>query len=83
MDDSRLLFSDGEHELAEGLCWRVPVQCLPGSVVHQIGDAVERLLIVNRQVRPLRQKLPQQAVGILAGAALPGTVRSSPHLTDG
>lgn len=36
-----------------------------GAHVDLIGDGVQRLLRVHRQIRPFRQVLAQQAVGIL------------------
>ncbi len=45
------------------------------SVVQAVGDAIELFLAVDAQVGALGQVLAQQAVGVLAGAALPGAVR--------
>src|ERR1700751_1597318 len=45
------------------------------TAVEAVGDAIEFVLAVDREVSALRQILPQQPVGVLAGTALPWTVR--------
>src|SRR6202049_4745744 len=45
------------------------------SAVGAVGDGIEFVLTVNREVSTLGQILPQQPVGVLAGTALPWTVR--------
>ncbi len=45
------------------------------SVVEQVGNRIEFLLAVHRQIRALGQVLADQAVGVLAGTALPVAVR--------
>lgn len=45
------------------------------AVVEQVGDRIELLLAVDRQVRALGQVLKDQPVGVLARAALPRAVR--------
>ena len=50
-----------------------------GSIVQAVGDGVEFLLGVHRQIGALGQVLPQQPVGVLAGAALPGAVGSQKY----
>ncbi len=45
------------------------------AVVEQVGNRIEPLLAVNREVRALGQVLADQPVGVLTRAALPGTVR--------
>src|SRR5258707_9953563 len=45
------------------------------SAVEAVGDGIEFVLTVDREVRALWQILTQQPVGVLTGAALPGTVR--------
>ena len=47
----------------------------PRSVVQTVGDGVELVLAEEAQIGPLGKVLAQQPVGVLAGAALPGTVR--------
>jgi hypothetical protein len=49
--------------------------------VQAVGDSVEFVLTVDREVRAFRKLLAQQAVGVFAGAALPGTVRVAKVLT--
>src|SRR5258707_12640095 len=45
------------------------------SAVEAVGDGIEFVLTEDRDVSTLRQILPQQPVGVLAGTALPWTVR--------
>ncbi len=54
---------------------RREVQRLSRSGVQAIRDLAEIGLVELRQWRPFREILPQQPVGILVGAALPGRVR--------
>ena len=49
--------------------------CGTRPAVETIGDGVEVILTVDREVSALGQILAQQAVGVLAGTTLPGTVR--------
>src|SRR5271154_1058496 len=53
------------------------VECMCGTrpAVETIGHGVEVILTVDREVSALGQILAQQAVGVLAGTALPGAVR--------
>src|SRR5260370_26184342 len=44
------------------------------SAVEAVGDRIEFVLAVDREVGAFGQVLTQQSVGILAGAALPRTV---------
>ena len=55
----------GFHE-PEGLAW---------SVVEFGGDRVEVVLAVSGEVGAFGEVLPEQPVGVLVGAALPGRVR--------
>jgi hypothetical protein len=64
----------GEHR-GDHLERRVKVVRSPGSMVKAIGDRIEFVLAVDRQIGALGQVLAQQAVGVLTGAALPGAVR--------
>ena len=52
-----------------------PVQRFPRPAIHQIGNRIELLLTVPRQVRALGQELANQVVGVFIGAALPRAVR--------
>lgn len=45
-----------------------------GSSVELVGNRVELGLAVDQQVCTFRKVLPQQAIGVLAGAELPGAV---------
>ena len=60
-----LVDADGRVEAVDGA----------RAVVEQVGDRIELLLAVDREVRALGQELADQPVGVLAGAALPGAVR--------
>lgn len=44
------------------------------SVIEQVSDGVQRLLVMNRQILALGKHLAQQPIGALAGASLPGAV---------
>jgi hypothetical protein len=66
------LIGDPLHEVPEGLDGAAPVQRLTWPVIQKVGDGVQRGLVMNRQVRSLRKHLPQQSVGVLAAASLPG-----------
>ena len=68
------LFGRALHEFSECLKGRSPAQRLARSVVHQIGDRVECLPAMNRQIGVLVQELTQQSVGVFAAAALPRAV---------
>lgn len=50
------------------------VQGLSRPLVEFAGDAVEILLAVHGQIGSFREVLPQQAIGVLVRAALPGAV---------
>ena len=43
--------------------------------IEAVSNGIELFLAIDRQVRALGQILTQQAVGVLAGAALPGAMR--------
>jgi hypothetical protein len=45
-----------------------------GSIVQAVGDGVEFSPGVDGQIGALGQVLPQQPIGVFAGAALPGAV---------
>jgi len=46
--------------------------CGTRPAVETVGDGVEVILTIDREVRALWQILAQQAVGVLAGTTLPG-----------
>ena len=60
-----LVYADGRVEAVDGA----------RAVVEQVGNRIVLLLAVHRKVRALGQVLAAQAVGVRAGAALPGAVR--------
>lgn len=72
--DGRGFLRIGE-KFREHLQRRSPVQGLARSGVEAVGNCIELLLEVDRQVRALGQLLAQQPIGVFAGAALPGAVR--------
>lgn len=47
---------NGPRELLERLVRRLPSQRLPRAVVHQVGNGVKRILIMNAQVCALGHK---------------------------
>src|ERR1700677_5086487 len=64
------------------------MECMCGTrpAIEAIGDAIKVILAVDREVSTLRQILAQQAVGVLAGATLPGAVgvaEIDPHAGSG
>jgi len=54
----------------------LPTQCLARSVVEPVFDDAEVVSGVQGQVRALGQVLPDQAIGVLIRASLPGTGRA-------
>jgi hypothetical protein len=71
------LFGDPLHEVSEGPDGAAPVQRLTRPVIQQIGNGIQRRLVMNRQVCSLRKQLPQQSVGVLAAATGCGGRRST------
>lgn len=68
------------------LAWLAPVEGLPRPVVEFVGDGVEIVLAVCGQVGAFGEVLPEQPVGVLVGASLPGAVRVAevdPHVQCG
>ena len=63
--------------------WRRKVETFSRARVQAMGNGVQLPLCIPRQVRPLRQVLAQQSVGVLVGAALPGAVRIGKEDLDG
>lgn len=64
----------GQH-LSEHLQRREPLVRGTRMGIHALGNGVELRLQVDRQIGALGQVLAQQAIGVLAGAALPRAVR--------
>jgi len=60
-----LVDADGRVEAVDGA----------RAVVEQVGNRIELLLAVDREVCAFGQELTDQPIGVLAGAALPWTVR--------
>jgi hypothetical protein len=61
--------------LVEDFGGRLPAERLAGPAVEGGGDGGEILGAVAGEVGAPREVLPQQAVGVLVGAALPRTLR--------
>lgn len=62
------------HHFGEDLQGRVIAMGGAGSSVELVGDGIELGLAVAGQIGAFGEVLPQQAIGVLAGAALPGAV---------
>src|SRR4051794_18685682 len=52
-----------------------PSERLAGPAVERVGDGGKVVGAVSREVGALGEVLPEQAVGVLVGAALPGALR--------
>ena len=63
------------HHFAEDLDGRAEVVRGSGSPVQTVGDGVQIGLSVLGKIGALGEVLAQQAIGVLASAALPGAVR--------
>ena len=79
MKKRRLLLAasstDRRNTGVESLRWGFKLQGLAGPFVELARHFVQMGLRVHRQVGALRKVLPQQAIGILVGTALPRTLR--------
>ena len=62
------------HYLCHDLNRAFPIEALARSDVQFVGNGIQLLLAVHRQVRALGQVLADQAVDVLVAAALPGAV---------
>lgn len=67
----------GDHctDLHQRLRRRPPPQGLPRPPVEQVLGLADLAVGHVRELGPLREELPEQAVGVLVGAPLPGRVR--------
>jgi hypothetical protein len=70
-------------QLCTHLQGRRPVETFSRSRVPPMGDGLQLALGVARQGPPLGQILPQQALSVFVGAALPGTMRIRKEHSDG
>lgn len=61
-------------ELLEAFCWCPVAECFSGPIVERLDDGLQVGVVEVSQVGFLGQVLPEEAVGILVGASLPGTV---------
>lgn len=75
MNGSVLTLGDDVHELRKRLIQRLSIQYPLGQVAHQIGDGVQRILVMDTQIGALRQELSLKLVGVLTGSTLRGVVR--------
>lgn len=62
------------HYLCHDLNRAFPIEALARSDIQFVGNGIQLLLAVHRQVRALGQVLADQAVDVLVAAALPGAV---------
>jgi hypothetical protein len=74
VNGARGLVKTLHHGPVDANRWKVAVDG-PGPLVETLGDRIELFLAVDGQVGALRQVLAQEAVGVLAGPALPGAMR--------
>jgi len=70
-------------QLRKHLPGRRPVETFSRSRVQPMRNGIELTLGIARQVRPLRQILPQQAIGVLIGATLPWAMWIGKEHLDG
>ena len=52
--------------------WGLPVERLSWPVVEFVGNSLEVLRRLTREIESFREVLPEQSVGVLVAAALPG-----------
>ena len=62
------------HYFCHDLNRAFPIEALARSDVQFVGNGIQLLLAVHRQVRALGRVLADQAVDVLVAAALPGAV---------
>src|SRR5471030_1122275 len=67
--------TDRRNTGVKSLCWGLKLQRLPRPFVELTGGLVQLSLRIHRQVGSFRKVLPQQAIGVLIGTALPGALR--------
>src|ERR1700733_14983658 len=67
--------TDRRNTGVKSICRGLERQGLARPPIELAGYPVQMCLGVDRQVCPLGEVLPQQAVGVLVGAALPGALR--------
>ena len=63
------------HQLGHDLDGALETEALTWPDVQFVGNRIQLLLAVHRQIRALRQVLADQSVDVLVAAALPGAVR--------
>ncbi len=72
------------QQLSEFLRWFHPAERLSRPVVEPMSHSIEMTLTMDREVRAPWEVLPEQTVGILVRAALPGALRvAEVHLHAG
>src|SRR5262245_6824303 len=65
----------GSENHIERLGRGTPAQRLARPGVERVGDGGEGVGAMDAEIRALREVLAEQAVGVLIGATLPGTMR--------
>ena len=63
------------HELVLRFCGRPPTECLSRSAIQGNCDGLKIVRAVLAEIRALRELLPEEAVRVHVGAALPRAVR--------
>ncbi len=63
------------QQLSEFLRWFHPAERLSRPIVESVSHSIEMTLTMEREVRAPWEVLPEQTVGILVRAALPGALR--------
>ena len=70
MNGSGAFLGDSRHESLKSLVGRIPAESLTRTVVHQIGNGVQRILVMHAQVCALGHELAQQPIRVLTTAFL-------------
>ena len=70
-----MMLPEIERVPSEQLRWTPEAQRLAGSGIQYPDHCIQLFLGEATHITTLRQVLPQQTVGVLVDAALPGTVR--------
>src|SRR5215204_6977921 len=71
-----------QQQLREAFGGVGELEALARALVELVGDGVELGLGHRREVEALREVLPEEAVGVLVGPALPGRVRIAEEHID-
>lgn len=71
---------NGLQELLQSLVRRLPARHLARPLVHQIGNRVERILVMDTQVWSLEQELAQQPIVVLEQHRCQGQDHRNTHV---